>query len=72
MTEAALQSTSVRAMDAGRAGALRRFALGDSIFRGATYGAALAVLLLLGGVIVALVIGALPALQTFGLDFLTT
>src|SRR5215510_11956012 len=34
--------------------------------------AALMVLLLLGGVILSLIIGSLPALHTFGLDFFTT
>ena len=45
---------------------------GDRLFRGATLAAALAVLILLGGVIVSLVIGSLPAFDAFGLGFLTT
>ena len=49
-------------------GHLRR---SDTVFRHLTKSAAIAVLLLLGGVIVALIVGALPALQTFGLEFLT-
>jgi phosphate transport system permease protein len=44
----------------------------DEVFRYLTLGFALAVLLVLGGVIVALVRGAWPALSTFGFGFLTT
>ena len=73
MTEATLDSVSdISVSDKGRVNALRRFIIGDAIFRGATFAAALAVLLLLGGVIVSLVIGSLPAIRTFGLGFLTT
>ena len=49
----------------GRAGAI-----GDVVFRALTFLFALLVLLILGGVIVALVEGALPALRTFGIAFL--
>jgi phosphate transport system permease protein len=49
----------------GRAGSI-----GDIIFRALTFLFALLVLLILGGVIVALVAGALPALRTFGISFL--
>jgi len=49
----------------GRAGSL-----GDAAFRALTFLFALLVLLILGGVIVALVEGALPALRTFGVSFL--
>jgi len=44
--------------------------MGDAVFRNITRLAALAVLVILGGVIVALISGAMPALQTFGLNFL--
>ncbi len=72
MTEATLDSaTQFRAAEARRS-ALRRFTLGDATFRTATLAAALIVLILLGGVIVSLFIGSIPALQTFGLDFFTT
>jgi phosphate transport system permease protein len=72
MTEAALQSVSaMKVGDVGRAGALRRFMIGDVVFRGATFIAALVVLLLLGGVILSLVIGSLPVIRTFGFSFLT-
>src|SRR5215813_3388343 len=50
----------------------RRQRLQDYAFRWATLFFALLVLALLGGVIVALIEGAWPALQTFGLGFLVT
>src|ERR1043166_9475640 len=50
----------------------RRQRLQDSFFRGSTQFFALLVLLLLGGVIVALTVGAWPALRTFGFGFLVT
>jgi phosphate transport system permease protein len=56
-----------RAATRGRAGAI-----GDFLFRHLTFLFALLVLLILGGVIVALVEGALPALRTFGVPFLFT
>jgi phosphate transport system permease protein len=46
--------------------------LSDLVFRILTLSAALTVLVLLGGVIVALFMGSLPALGTFGLAFVTT
>jgi phosphate transport system permease protein len=48
----------------GRAGAI-----GDSVFRLLTFLFAWLVLIILGGVIVALIVGAWPALRTFGLAF---
>ena len=53
-----------------RATALARFKTGDGIFHALTLGAALLVLLLLGGVIGSLIWGALPAFQAFGFNFL--
>ena len=53
-----------------RARALNRMRLGDLGFRLLTRTAATAVLLILGAVILSLVRGSLPALQTFGLNFL--
>jgi phosphate transport system permease protein len=50
----------------------RRQRVQDRFFKGSTQFFALLVLLLLGGVIVALVIGAWPALSTFGFGFLVT
>ena len=46
--------------------------LSDAVFHALTRVAALGVLLLLSGVIIALIIGAMPALQTFGFDFITS
>ena len=55
-----------------RSRAIKRFASGDNFFRRLTQGAAIAVLLILGGVILSLIKGSIPAFQTFGLSFLTT
>ncbi|WP_043286837.1 phosphate ABC transporter permease subunit PstC [Reyranella massiliensis] len=55
-----------------RAAVLRRLRLNDRIFHGLTRGAALTVLALLSGVIIALIIGAAPALGTFGFSFFTS
>jgi len=52
--------------------AARRFASGDRAFLWLTQAAALAVLLILGGVIVSLVTGSLPAFRAFGFGFFTT
>jgi phosphate transport system permease protein len=48
------------------------WALQDRIFRGATLFFAIVVLVMLGGVIIALIDGAAPALAKFGWSFLTT
>ena len=53
-----------------RSRTLGRLRLNDIIFRNITRGAALAVLVILGGVMIALAAGAWPALQAFGLNFL--
>ena len=55
----------------GRSGARlgRAGSIGDAVFRALTFLFALLVLLILGGVIVALVDGAMPALRTFGFSF---
>jgi phosphate transport system permease protein len=44
----------------------------DRAFRLLTFSAAAVVLALLGGVIVVLIVGAMPALKTFGVDFLVS
>ena len=46
--------------------------IGDVVFRSLTFLFALLVLLILGGVIVALIEGAVPAFRTFGLSFIVT
>ena len=53
-----------------RSKVLDRLRLGDSVFRNLTRAAAIAVLMILGGVMVSLVTGAWPALQAFGFNFL--
>jgi phosphate transport system permease protein len=55
-----------------RANALAGFKLGDRAFYWLTRSSAMAVLLILGGIILSLIIGALPAMQAFGFDFLVT
>ncbi len=62
----------IKSTDRARTAAIRRFAVSDAVFYRLTQGAALVVLLILGGVIVSLVDGSLPAFQKFGLGFLTT
>src|SRR5258708_36023926 len=49
---------------------LRRLRFGDLAFRHLTRAAAILVLVILSGVIIALIRGSLPALQAFGFDFL--
>lgn len=71
MVDLALQGGAVGiAEQADRAKVLQRLRVGDSAFRHLTRMAALAVLLILGGIIVSLVYGAWPALRTFGFSFL--
>jgi phosphate transport system permease protein len=65
-------TTVQRAESSSRASVLRRLRTSDLVFHGLTRAAALFVLLLLSGVILALIIGSAPALSTFGLSFITT
>ena len=68
-----LNGTGARAGEAAsRAAVLKRLRVTDTIFHALTRTAAIAVLVLLGGVIVSLVIGAAPALGTFGFSFMVT
>jgi phosphate transport system permease protein len=55
-----------------RARALSAFKLSDSVFYWATRLAALSVLGILGGIILSLIVGAWPAMQAFGFEFLWT
>src|SRR5690349_20453263 len=55
-----------------RATALSVFKLGDATFYWMTRLSAISVLLILGGIIVSLVIGAWPAMREYGFAFLTT
>jgi phosphate transport system permease protein len=54
---------------ASRAKALNRLRIADVLFRVLTRVAAIAVLVILGGVIISLIDGSLPALRAFGLNF---
>jgi phosphate transport system permease protein len=58
-------------LSAARLKVLWRLRAGDTSFRYLTCAAAVAVLVILGGVITSLVQGAAPALRTFGLSFVT-
>jgi phosphate transport system permease protein len=55
-----------------RANTLRRFRIGDQAFKAITQGAAITVLVLLAGVMLALVHGSLPAWKAFGFGFFTS
>src|SRR4030088_314480 len=55
---------------ASRARTLTKLRVTDNAFRQITRAAAVGVLIILGGVILSLFLGSLPALQAFGLDFL--
>jgi phosphate transport system permease protein len=71
VTDMTLKGTSVTAAEAAtRSAVLKRLRLTDTVFHGLTRVAAMAVLALLSGVIIALIIGAAPALGTFGFSFL--
>ena len=59
-------------VEMSRAKMLARLRLTDQTFRTMTRLAAMGVLVLLGGVILSLFMGSLPALRTFGLNFVTT
>jgi phosphate transport system permease protein len=72
MTDIAFKAGLGSAETRARAKVLGRLRLSDSIFRALTRTAAIAVLALLGGVILALLAGAMPALRTFGFSFITT
>jgi phosphate transport system permease protein len=68
----ALPAGAIASQSEVRKRRLDRLRIGDALFRWSTRVAALTVLAVLAGVIIALVIGALPALRTFGLGFLVT
>lgn len=73
VSDVALRDASVSTgVSSSRAAVLRRLRLNDKIFHGLTRGAAFTVLALLSGVIIALIIGAAPALSTFGFSFFTS
>ena len=71
MVDVALQGGTISvAEQVDRAKVLQRLRLGDAAFRHLTRAAAITVLVILGGIIVSLVYGSLPAIRTFGLTFL--
>ena len=73
MVDAALQQGAIVSVEAvARARVLDRLSLGDAAFRHLTRAAAVGVLLLLSGVIIALIDGSLPALRAFGFRFLAS
>jgi phosphate transport system permease protein len=65
------QGRAVKSATGARAARIRGFAFSDAFFHRLTQAAALIVLLILGGVIVSLIDGSLPAFQKFGFGFLT-
>ena len=71
MVDVALRADAVETSAvASRAKALNRLRIADVLFRVLTRAAAIAVLVILGGVIISLIDGSLPALRAFGLNFL--
>src|SRR5262245_46935582 len=73
VVDVALQGDAIPAgTTAARARALNKLRITDVIFRALTRAAAIGVLVILGGVILSLITGSLPALQTFGFNFLVS
>jgi phosphate transport system permease protein len=73
VSEVALNDTTLRGSEArSRAAVMHRLRASDKAFKLLTRAAVLTVLALLSGVIVALVIGSLPALQAFGPGFVVS
>lgn len=73
MSEVTLNNAELRTGETpSRAALLRRMRTSDALFHGLTRAAAIAVLLLLSGVIASLVIGSAPAFRAFGFSFFTT
>src|SRR6266545_1486886 len=71
VVDVALQGDAVETYAVvARAKALNRLRVADLIFRAVTRAAAIGVLVILGGVIISLIDGSLPALRTFGFNFL--
>lgn len=76
MVDTTVQGRSATAVSSAASAAsskiLGRLRVRDSVFRNLTRAAALLVLLILGGVMISLVLGSLPAFQKFGLGFLVS
>jgi len=72
VVDVALQGTAMsQPLAASRARVLTRLRLSDTAFHQITRAAAIGVLVILGGVLVSLFSGALPALREFGFSFVT-
>jgi phosphate transport system permease protein len=73
VVDVALQGGAIAvAVRTDRSKVLRRLQLRDQIFRQLTRACAIAVLVILSGIIVSLIHGSLPAMRTFGFNFLVT
>jgi phosphate transport system permease protein len=72
VSEVTLNTTLATTESASRASVLRRLRVTDDVFRGVTRGSAMFVLVILSGVILALVIGSMPAIHAFGFAFIYT
>ncbi len=73
MADIAVESGRVAYDDAARrARVLNAFRLRDGTFHALTLSAAIAVLLILGGVIISLIEGSMPAIKAFGFGFLVS
>src|SRR4051794_1736822 len=64
--------SQARPVEGNRRKVIRRLQLTDSAFRLLTQCAAMAVLVVLGGVILSLVLGSIPAIREFGFSFLAS
>ncbi len=73
MADVALQGAAMaEPVSLGRARALIKFRTVDTAFRHLTRAAAISVLVILGGIILSLIVGAWPSIKTFGFGFLAT
>ena len=73
MADMAVQSDAMEATGPyDRAKALNAFKFGDATFYWITRACAISVLLILGGIILSLIVGAWPAIQQYGIAFLWT
>jgi phosphate transport system permease protein len=73
VADLALQSSGMSvAENPSRARVLGKLRLSDKAFRVITRSAAILVLLILGGVILSLIVGSMPAFNALGLEFFTT
>ena len=71
MADMAIQSEVMEAAGTfDRAKALNAFKLGDATFYWITRACAISVLLILGGIILSLIVGAFPAMKAYGIAFL--